>query len=289
MIHIASMLYLKGIKTQASTVLPALFFLALALFPISNAYAGQVKVAVAANFSPVIKQLKPEFEAKSGHQLITSVGSTGTLYSQIKNDAPYDIFLSADKLRSQQLIADNLAIKNSYFIYAIGQLVLWSQQPELIDKEGKILTEGGWKLSNIHHIAISNPDVAPYGLATTQMLESLGIKNNIYKKIVTGQNINQTFQFVASGNAQMGFLSLSQVLSLAESKRGSLWIIPENLYIPIEQSAVLLTRGQNNRAAKDFLDFLKSPKALSIINALGYRTERVSVLQESDEYSKIPK
>lgn len=244
----------------------------VSLGSISAPQAEQVTAAVAANFSGAIKQLAPVFERETGHRLVLSFASTGTLYVQIHNGAPFDVFLSADDQRPKQLVADGLAINNSHFIYAIGQLALWSTQADLIDVEGKILNAANWPAKGIYRLALANPKTAPYGAAAMQTLTALGQVDVATPFIVTGQNIAQTFQFTASENAQLGFVAYSQVLALAVSQRGSYWLVPHNLYTPIKQSAVLLNKGRDNIAAHAFLDFLQSPQATHIISGLGYHS-----------------
>ncbi|MBV1931753.1 MAG: molybdate ABC transporter substrate-binding protein [Porticoccaceae bacterium] len=232
--------------------------------------------AVAANFAGAIKQLKPVFEEETGHRLVASLASTGTLYAQIRNGAPFDVFLSADNKRPQQLIADGLAVKNSLFTYAIGQLALWSSDPSLIDAEGKVLSEGKWADRGIRRIALANPKTAPYGSAAMQTLAALNIDDATKTMRVTGQNVAQVFQFVMSGNAQLGFIAQSQVLALPEADRGSHWLVPGDFYAAIEQAAVKLNRGRDNIATDAFLDFLSTPKATAIIRANGYFTKNTA-------------
>ncbi len=233
--------------------------------------AEQLTAAIAANFAGTIKHLKPLFERESGHRLITSFASSGTLFAQIHNGAPFDVFLSADQQRPQQLIRDGLGVADSAFIYASGQLVLWSSQAELIDPQGNILRVGQWPNKGIRHIALANPKTAPYGRAAMQTLETMQLVESTKPYRVTGQNIAQTFQFVASGNAQLGFIAEAQLLALAKSERGSYWQVPKEMYSPIQQMAVMLNRGRENSAAEAFLKFLQSPQAQSIIRARGYR------------------
>ncbi|MEZ0123098.1 MAG: molybdate ABC transporter substrate-binding protein [Candidatus Reddybacter sp.] len=235
------------------------------------AQAEQVTAAIAANFAGTIKYLKPLFERESGHRLVTSFASSGTLFAQIHHGAPFDVFLSADEQRPQQLIDGGMAVADSAFIYTTGLLVLWSSQPELIDPQGNILRAGHWSDKNIRHIALANPKTAPYGRAALQTLETMQLVDAMRPYRVTGQNIAQTFQFVASGNAQLGFIAQAQVLALPESERGSSWRVPQAMYSPIQQEAVMLMRGRENSAAKAFLQFLQSPRAKKIIRARGYQ------------------
>lgn len=236
-----------------------------------DARAGQVTAAIAANFAGTIKHLKPVFEKDTGHRLVTSFASTGTLFAQIHNGAPFDVFLSADAQRPRQLIADGLGVADSLFIYASGQLVLWSSQTGLIDHQGNILRHGHWPEKGIRHIALANPKTAPYGKAAIEALQTMQLFETTKPYHITGQNIAQTFQFVASGNAQLGFIAQTQLESLAKNERGSYWQVPKELHSPIQQMAVMLNRGRNNSAAVAFLKFLQSPQAQSIILYQGYR------------------
>ncbi len=243
------------------------------------AQAEQLTAAVAANFAGTIKQLEPLFKAQTGHELITSFASTGTLYTQIRNGAPFDILLAADKRHAQQLIVDGLAIKDSLFVYAVGQLVLWSSDPDLIDQRGSVLNDTNWSAKPIQHIALANPDTAPYGAAAAQTLAALSLSERTQNNRVTGQNVAQVFQFVISGNAQLGFIARSQVLALPEATRGSSWEIPTELHTPIEQAAITLKRGKENVAALAFIAFLKSPKAREVIRHSGYQIHNVETRQ----------
>ncbi|OUS10426.1 molybdate ABC transporter substrate-binding protein [Gammaproteobacteria bacterium 53_120_T64] len=236
-----------------------------------GAQAEQVTAAIAANFAGTIRQLKPLFERETGHRLVSSFASSGTLFAQIHNGAPFDVFLSADEQRPQQLIDDQLAIADSAFIYATGLLVLWSSQPELVDPRGDVLRAGHWREKGIRHIALANPKTAPYGRAALQTLKAMHLLNASKPYRVTGQNIAQTFQFVASANAQLGFIAKTQLLALPENERGSTWRVPELMYSPIRQQAVMLTRGRDNRAAEAFLRFLQSPQTQKMISARGYK------------------
>lgn len=224
--------------------------------------AAEARVAVAANFTAAAQEIAARFQKQTGHSAILSFGSSGQLYAQIAQGAPFDIFLSADAARPAQAEKYGLAVVGTRFTYAIGKLVLWSADPARIDAGGAILRSG-----NFSHIAIANPDTAPYGAAAIQTLTALGVHEQTAPKIVQGESISQAYQFIASGNAELGFAALSQ---LTEKSGGSRWIVPENLYTPILQDGVLLTQGANNAAAVAFLDFLKSPQGLGIIAAHGY-------------------
>ena len=258
----------RGSNSGFHTTILCLFFATTLSF---NAQAEQVTAAIAANFSGSIKRLKPLFEQQSGHRLVNSFASSGTLFAQIHNGAPFDVFLSADEQRPRQLIKDGIAVADSSFIYATGLLILWSNQPALIDPQGNVLRAGDWQQKGIRHIAIANPKTAPYGRAALQTLQTMQLVDVTKPYRVTGQNIAQTFQFVASSNAQLGFIAQAQVLALPESERGSSWQVPKEMHSPIHQMAVMLNKGRDNSAADAFLHFLQSPQAKAIIRAQGYR------------------
>jgi molybdate transport system substrate-binding protein len=230
------------------------------------ARADTALVAVAANFAEVVQELKPVFEKASGHQLQATTGSTGKLYAQIKEGAPFHILLSADAKTPQTLESEKAGVAGSRFTYAVGKLTLWSSDEKRIGSNGA----DALKANDVRHIAIANPDLAPYGVAAREALQSLQLWDTLKPKIVMGQNIGQTHSMVATGNAQLGFVALSSVLSPRESAKGSRWDVPQNLFTPIRQDAVLLTAGEKNQAAIAFLEFLKSPEARGLIERFGY-------------------
>lgn len=240
----------------------SLFAISISLFPL-NGHTEEIRVAVASNFTETIKVLAPKFEEKTGNKVTLSFGSTGKHYAQIKNGAPFDIFLSADERSPELLENEGIALAGSRFTYAQGKLVLWSSLKNYVDNSGEIL-----KLGDYQHLAMANPRLAPYGKAAEEVLEALELRNTIpVGRIVHGENINQTFQFVKSGNAELGFLSFSQVKSCRRECEGSFWEIPQDLYQPIRQQAVLLKESQ---AASAFLDFIKSNESREIIREHGY-------------------
>lgn len=228
----------------------------------AGAAAAELHLAAASNFAPVLERLGPRFEALSGHRLVVSYGSSGTLYAQIRNGAPFAVLLSADAERPRRLEEQGLAVPGSRFVYARGRLVLWSPAAVPLDGGGAALGRGGFR-----HLAIANPRTAPYGAAARQVLERLGHWDAVQDRLVQGENIAQTWQFVASGNAELGFVSRSQLGAEAE---GLVWEVPPELYDPIEQQAVLLERGRVNPAATAFLAFLQSAEARDVIRASGY-------------------
>lgn len=226
------------------------------------AEADRLHAAVASNFQPAMVVLARDFERQSGHQLTLSYGSTGKHYAQIVNGAPFDVFLAADVERPRRLESDGLAVTGSRFTYAVGKLVLWSPRPGRFEDGAKALAEGDFRF-----LAIANPRTAPYGLAAQQVLGNLGRWESLQSRIVRGGNIGQTFAYVKSGNAELGFVALSQLAGLDESDRGSTWAVPDELYVSIEQQAVLLA---DREAARAFLDFLRSEPAAAVIRLHGY-------------------
>jgi molybdate transport system substrate-binding protein len=232
------------------------------------AHAAEVLVAVAANFMQPMKQIAQAFAKDSGHQAQLSFGASGQLMAQIQHGAPYHVLLSADAAIPAQLVQKGLAVPNTSFTYAVGQLVLWSADPKLVDGQGDVLRKGSFQ-----RIARANPKLAPYGAATVQVVERMGLAAALQNKWVQGENINQTHQFVASGNADLGFVALSQVGALASQPKGSMWLVPSDWHDPILQNAVLLSKGKDNPAAIALMAFLKTPTAREVIRQAGYRLE----------------
>jgi len=230
------------------------------------ATAAEVSVAVAANFTAPMQQLAQAFEQATGHQARVSFGSTGKLYAQIVHGGPYEVFLSADAERPAQLEADGLGVSGQHFTYAVGTLVLWSPDPARVDATGAVLASG-----NFNHLAIANPKTAPYGAAAMEVLTALGLNDALASTLVRGENIAQTWQFVATGNAELGFVAASQLFKDGKPLTGSRWVVPTTLHAPIRQDAILLKQGEANPAARALVDFLKSDAALSIIEAYGYQ------------------
>lgn len=233
-----------------------------------RATAAEALVAVAANFADVVRQLEPGFRAATGHALAVSIGSTGQLYAQIRGGAPYDLLLAADQERPRRLAEEGLAVAGSRFTYAVGRLTLWSAAAERIGADGEeTLRHGGFR-----HLALANPKLAPYGAAARQVMRRLGLWEVLRERLILGENVGQTFAMVASGNAELGFVALAQVLSSRNTTPGSRWDVPARLHEPIRQDAVLLTRAADNLAARAFLGYLKSPTARSLIERSGYGT-----------------
>lgn len=229
------------------------------------AHAGETQVAVAANFAGPAQKIAAEFEKQTGHKAIIATGSTGKFHAQIINGAPFDILLAADDETPAKLEREGHSVAGSRYTYAIGKLVLWSAKPAIVDNKAEVLKHGGF-----NHLAIANPKVAPYGAAAVETMKALGVYDALQSKLVMGENIAQTHQFVATGNATLGFVALSQVLKDGKIE-GSYWTVPEKLYSPIRQDAALLNKGKDNKVAAAFLDFLKTNRAArDIILSYGY-------------------
>ena len=230
------------------------------------ALAADVQVAVAANFTAPMKRIAAEFEKDSGHKAVLSFGATGKFYAQIRHGAPFEVFLAADDETPKKLAQEGAAIDGSRFTYATGRLVLWSAQPGLVDAQGDVLRKGGFS-----RLAIAAPKLAPFGAAAVETLTRLGVMAALEPKLVTGESMGQAFSFVATGNADLGFVALSQVHEGGKLKTGSAWIVPETLHSAIRQDAVLLAKGKDKPAAQQLLAFLKTDKAKAVIRSFGYQ------------------
>lgn len=228
-------------------------------------HAAEAQVAVAANFAEPIKAVAAVLEKTTGHTLQITVGSTGRLYAQIKNGAPFDVMLAADTRTPARLETDGLAQPNSRFTYATGKLVLWSADPAKVDAQGAVLKGDGFR-----KLAIANPKTAPYGAASVEVMDKLGLTAALTPKLVQGESIGQTYNFVHTGNADIGFVAMSQVLEGGRLKGGSLWVAPQNLYAPIRQDAVLLKQAAGNEAALALMKLLQSPNIKELIRSYGY-------------------
>lgn len=241
--------------------------LALAVLLLSPlARADEVQVAVAANFTAPMKAIVAEFEKLTGHKAQLSFGATGKFYAQIKNGAPFQVFLSADDETPAKLEQEGLAEAGSRFTYAVGTLALWSARPDFVDAKGEVLSRGAFA-----HLALANPKLAPYGAAAMETLEKLGLAASLRAKFVQGENIAQTHQFVVSGNAELGFVALSQVMKDGRIGAGSAWIVPAGMHRPIRQDAVILNPGRDKAAANALLRYLRGRRAQAIIRAHGYQ------------------
>lgn len=242
----------------------ALAAMGLALAALA-ADAEQVHVAVAANFTAPMQKIATAFAASTGHKAELSFGATGKFYAQIVNGAPFQLLLSADEATPARLEREGLVVANTRFTYALGRLVLWSAQPDLVDAQGAVLKTGQFR-----HLAIANPKLAPYGAAAVQVMQRMDLDAALQPRLVQGENIAQAYQFVASGNAQLGFVALSQVMVDGQIANGSAWLVPTGLHDPIRQDAALLTPGKDNAAAAALLQYLRGDKARAIIRSYGY-------------------
>ena len=227
--------------------------------------AAELSVAVAANFTAPMQKIAKAFEKETGHTLVLSFGSTGKFYAQIKNGAPFEVLFAADDETPARLEREGQGVAGTRFTYAIGKLVLWSKQPDLVDDKGEVLRAGSFD-----RIALANPKLAPYGAAALQTLNQLGLAQALGSKFVQGENIGQTYQFVATQNAPLGFVALSQVLVDGRMTEGSAWMVPQTLHDPIRQDALILAKGKNNPAAPELVRYLKGESAKNIIRAYGY-------------------
>jgi molybdate transport system substrate-binding protein len=227
--------------------------------------ADEVQVAVAANFAAPMKEIAAKFEQETGHKVMSTVGSTGKFYAQIKNGAPFEILLAADDETPAKLEKEGAAVPNTRFTYAIGKLVLWSAQSGVVDDKGEVL-----KKANFEHLSIANPKLAPYGAAAVETMQKLHVYGALEPKFVVGESIAQAQQFIASGSAQLGFVAMSQVFEGGKLKSGSAWIVPGNLYTPIRQDAVALEKGKGKPAVDALLKYMKSDKAKAVIRSYGY-------------------
>jgi len=239
--------------------------LVIALGCAAAAQAGEVQVAVAANFTAPMQKIAAEFEQDTGHKAILSFGATGKFYAQITNGAPFEVLFAADDETPARLEKEGRGVLGTRFTYAIGKLVLWSAQAGYVAARVDILKTGDFK-----HLAIANPKTAPYGAAAVSVLNRLKLADSLQPKLVQGENIAQAYQFVSTGNAQLGFVALSQVYQGGKITSGSAWIVPASFHEPIRQDALILAKGAANPAAKALAGYLKSDKAKNIIQSFGY-------------------
>ncbi len=236
--------------------------LCLAAVPAS---AGEVRAAVASNFSAPMERIAELFRQESGHAVKVSLGSTGKFHAQIRGGAPFDVLLAADDATPKKLEQEGLAVAGSRFVYAQGRLALWSAQPGFVDAKGAVLGKGDFS-----KLAIADPRLAPYGMAAKETLEKLTMWNAMQRKLVKGESITQAYQFVATENAELGFVALSQIMHDGKVRGGSHWLVPQEMHKPIRQGAVLLSGAQDAEAARAFLAFLKGDKARVVIRSFGY-------------------
>lgn len=262
--HRVTAIMLPGLKPTLRSLKYSLVSLNLILWA-GQALAEEVLVAVAANFTAPMKEIARRFEADTGHKAVSSSGATSKFYTQIQNGAPFEVFLAADAATPTKLLEEGGAVPGTRFTYAVGKLVLWSAKPGQVDDQGQVLKQGQFA-----HLAIANPKLAPYGAAAVEVLNHLKLYQALESKLVQGENIAQTYQFVESGNAELGFVALSQVIKDGKIGAGSGWMVDPKLYQAIKQDAVLLKKGEGNPAALALMDFLKGEQARAVIDAYGY-------------------
>lgn len=239
--------------------------LAALVLAASLARAGEVQVAVAANFAVPLAKIGEGFSAATGHKLTASSGATGKFYTQIVSGAPFEVLIAADDETPKKLVAEGHAVGGTNFTYAIGRLVLWSPQAGFVDAEGAVLSS-----DRVRHVAIANPKVAPYGAAAVEVIKARGLSDALAPKIVTAESIAQAYQFAFTGNAELGFVALSQVAVPGKPAAGSYWLVPSDLHGEIRQDAVLLKAGEKNPAAAALLAYLKGDAARAVIKDFGY-------------------
>ena len=237
----------------------------LALTIMGTAHAGEVQVAVAANFAGPMEKLAAEFQRDTGHKAIVATGATGKFYAQIRNGAPFEVLLAADDETPAKLETEGHVVAGSRFTYATGRLVLWSARDNVVHASGSVLKTGSYK-----HLAIANPKTAPYGAAAVATLRKLGLYEAVQPRIVRGENIAQAWQFASTGNAELGFVAQAQVWRDGKFTSGSGWIFPANMHEPIRQDAALLAKGAKNPAAQALLQYLRTDKAKALIRTFGY-------------------
>lgn len=234
------------------------------------AYAGEVTVAVAANFTAPMQKIAQAFEQDTGHKAHLAFGSTGKFYAQIKNGAPFAALLAADDETPERLEKEGLAVIGTRFTYATGRLALWSKSSNLVDDKGEVLRSPNLDKLGIQKIAMADPKLAPYGVAAMEVIHKMGVQANVVPKLVQGESIGQTYQFVSTENAQLGFVALSQISLSGRITQGSAWVVPQSMHTPLKQDAVLLNVGKDNAAALALLKYLQGDKAKIIIRQYGY-------------------
>ena len=244
---------------------PRRAILAAAVLVSLSAQAGEVSVAVASNFTAPMRKIAAAFEADTGHQATLAFGATGAFYAQIRHGAPFQLLLAADDETPARLEKEGLAVAGTRFTYATGRLVLWSAEPGVVDDQGDVLAKG-----NFERIALANPKLAPYGAAAVEVMSKLNVLNRLQSRFVQGENIAQTYQFVGTGNAKLGFIALSQVMVDGRISKGSAWIVPVSLHAPLRQDAVVLAAGKGHTATAALAAYLRGDKARAIIRGFGY-------------------
>ena len=250
-------------------------FASIAYASIAQAQYKGVTVAVAANFLEPMRRIAAAYTKSSGQGVRIVSGSTGGLYAKIHHGAPYDVFLSADQERPRRLEAEGLAVPGTRFTYAIGRLALWTKSKALaVDLGPETLRRGAFE-----YIALANSAVAPYGVAAMQTLQALGLVSLLREKFVRGQSLGQTYQFVATGNAPVGFVAVSQLRHQIQKPGGAWWVVPDNLHAPLKQDGVALAGYLNSTASTEILKFLRSHRSREIIRSFGYDVAPRAVLR----------
>jgi molybdate transport system substrate-binding protein len=236
----------------------------------ATAKAEEVTVAVAANFTAAMQKIAQAFEQDTGHKALLAFGATGKFYAQIKNGAPFSVLMSADDETPARLEKEGVAVAGTRFTYAIGRLALWSKNPSLVDDKGQVLLSNTAAKNSFKKLAIADPKLAPYGAAAMEVIERMGVIAKVTPKLVQGDSIGQAFQFVMTENAELGFVALSQISIDGRITQGSAWVVPQNLYTPLKQDAVLLPLGKNSAAALALMKYMRTDRAQAIIRAYGY-------------------
>ena len=237
---------------------------------LATAKAEEVTVAVATNFNAPMQKIAQAFEQDTGHKVLLAFGATGKFYAQIKNGAPFAVLLSADDETPARLEKEGIAIAGTRFTYAVGRLALWSKNPSLVDDKGQVLLSNNTDKNNFKKLAIADPKLAPYGAAAIEVIERMGVTDKVRSKLVQGDSISQAFQFVMTENAELGFVALSQISIDGGITQGSAWVVPQNLYTPLKQDAVLLSFGRHNAAAIALMKYIRTERAQTIIRSYGY-------------------
>lgn len=236
----------------------------------ANAKAEEVTIAVAANFTAPMQKIAQAFEQDTGHKVLLAFGATGKFYAQIKNGAPFAALLSADDETPARLEKEGVAIAGTRFTYAVGRLALWSKNPSLVDDKGQVLLSNNTDKNNFKKLAIADPKLAPYGAAAIEVIERMGVIDKVRSKLVQGDSIGQAFQFVMTENAELGFVALSQISIDGRITQGSAWVVPQNLYKPLKQDAVLLPFGKHNAAVIALMKYMRTERVQTIIRSYGY-------------------
>jgi molybdate transport system substrate-binding protein len=247
-----------------------LFLASVATCVCAGSQAGEVTVAVAANFTAPMQKIAKAFEQDTGHKAKLAFGATGKFYAQIKNGAPFGVLLAADDETPERLEKEGLAVAGTRFTYAVGRLALWSKNPNLVDDKGQVLRSHSFEKLGIQKIAMADPKLAPYGAAALEVITHLGVMPAVKSKLVQGESIGQTYQFVSTENAQLGFVALSQISLEGRISQGSAWVVPQSMHTPLKQDAVLLNVGKDNAAALALLKYLQGDAAKGLIRSYGY-------------------